>query len=473
MPAVTLIIHGWSDCSESFANAKSYLEKMSIGTVETIFFADYESREDNITYNDIIDGLNDKMIEKGFIDKDGRKLSELNVIVHSTGGLVIRHWIWRYYRDRINECPVKRLVMLAPANFGSPIAHRGKSFTGRLVKGRWKIGDLWETGRQLLNGLELASPYQWELAHRDLIVKQPYYNAEQIQTTILVGIEDYEGLRSWVNKPGTDGTVVIAGTSLDSAKLTLDFIEASEKMPYKWARTDPFEEIGFGVLKGLNHGSIVENIGKDAGNIQGGINELLRAALSTEKADHFKEYIARLNSVTEEAYRETGKDKYQQFILHAVDDQDVSIRDYTLEFFVFKADHRVENRVVKQDELSETESDLSQEAHEIITREFHTHTVDPSYRRLLINTKEINECLQRAKQELVTDIVLSVRMYVPKIDKGIQYDNDNLQNIVLYDSREKESKSPQFICDNTTTLIELKVDRFNNYVSIGKEPSEH
>ena len=88
----TLILHGWSDCSKSFIKLKEYLVNRKSGKVETIFYGDYESREDNITFNDVIDGLNDQFIEKGFIDSNGKKLCRLNVIVHSTGGLVIRHW---------------------------------------------------------------------------------------------------------------------------------------------------------------------------------------------------------------------------------------------------------------------------------------------------------------------------------------------------------------------------------------------
>lgn len=161
--------------------------------------------------------------------------------------------------------------MLAPANFGSPLAHRGKSFLGSLVKGRWKVGDLLETGKQLLHGLELGSPFQWELAHHDLIIKNPYFNAEQIQLSVLVGIEDYNGIRGWINKPGTDGTVVIAGTSLDSAKLVLDFSkpesssskgEKDSYKPYKWEMKNPPKDFAFSVLKGLDHGSIVEDFGR-------------------------------------------------------------------------------------------------------------------------------------------------------------------------------------------------------------------
>src|SRR5690606_23518735 len=194
MAQSTVILHGWSDCSESFVHMKSFLANAGVEPVSEIYYADYESREDHLTFDDVVDGLNDEFYRRGFIARDGKKKRDLNVIVHSTGGLVIRHWInEHYYRNgnRIADCPVKRIVMLAPANFGSPLAHRGKSFLGSLFKGRWKIGDLLEVGRNLLDGLELASPYQWELAHRDLLVDEPYFNREQIQLTILVGIDDY------------------------------------------------------------------------------------------------------------------------------------------------------------------------------------------------------------------------------------------------------------------------------------------
>ena len=50
----------------------------------------------------------------------GQLNGNFDLIVHSTGGLVARRWISMYYRDR--SCPVRNLVTLAPANFGSQLA---------------------------------------------------------------------------------------------------------------------------------------------------------------------------------------------------------------------------------------------------------------------------------------------------------------------------------------------------------------
>jgi pimeloyl-ACP methyl ester carboxylesterase len=477
MPDFTVIIHGWSDCSESFRDIKRFLVEQGVGNVRTIYYGDYESREDNITFNDVADGLNDEFRRRGFIDAEGKKLCDLNVIVHSTGGLVIRHWLWRYYaRDgnRIADCPVKRLVMLAPANFGSPLAHRGKSFLGSLFKGRWKIGDFLEVGRQLLEGLELASPYQWELAHRDLLVTHPYFNAREIQATILVGIQDYTGLRGWVNKPGTDGTVVIPGTSLDSAKLVLDFskprFRGAEYVPYEWALTNPPDEFAFGVLEKLDHGTIVDEIAPGRNSLVG---KLVLKALRTQAEQDFQDFRAELEDITATTYRTTRKPKYQQFLLRAVDDQGVAIRDFTVEFFVFRRDPKVAGAVVRRDSASDAERDLSQKAHAILSSEFHAHSVDPSYRRLLVDLSAVNAFVKEAQRKLGQNIVLSMRVYVPKVDNGIRYHTDNLQNIVLYDPSAADKQALSFFYENTTTLVELQVDRYNEYVSVGTEPRKH
>lgn len=476
-PTRTVIVHGWSDCSQSFVGVKKFLIDEGFGKVDTIFYADYESREDNITFDDVADGLNDQLIEKGFIDADGKPLVDLNVIVHSTGGLVIRHWIARYYlgaSPRLDECPVRRIVMLAPANFGSPLAHRGKSFLGELFKGRWKLGDMLEVGRLLLDGLELGSPYQWRLAHRDLLSGLAPYARDRVQLTILVGLEDYTGMRGWVNKPGTDGTVVIAGTTLDTLKITLDCTkpgrdEAGYK-PYSWSQTKSVNEFAFGVLPGLNHGTIVD----DAGGGQT-VAPVLERALSIKTPDEFVAHAADLAVVTRQTYANSGKDVFQQFVVHALDDSDNPIRDFTLEFFVCRAD-REENGVIVQDRrLTKVEQALSEEANRIITSEFHPHSIDPSYRRFLINLPRLRQLLARARTPdagLGGPVALSMRVYVPRIDRGIEYATDQLQNVVLLRTDDK-SKGPKFLYENTTTLLELRVDRCCDYVTLGTTQRRH
>lgn len=91
MADATLILHGWSDCSDSFRSLESFLVDRGAGRVESVYFADYESREDAVTFEDVVGGLDDELRRRGLVDRRGR--GSFDVVVHSAGGLVIRHWI--------------------------------------------------------------------------------------------------------------------------------------------------------------------------------------------------------------------------------------------------------------------------------------------------------------------------------------------------------------------------------------------
>lgn len=459
----TVIIHGWSDCSESFQHLKKCLTAEGLGGVRDIFYADYQSREDNVTFDDVVGGLNDALGAQGLLD--GRPF---NVVVHSTGGLVIRHWIWRYWRDRIDECPVKNLVMLAPANFGSPLAHRGKSFLGRLFKGRWKIGDMLEVGQNLLSGLELASPHQWHLAHRDLLGDQCFYSGDRVRLTVLVGLDDYEGLRGWVNKPGTDGTVVIAGTPLNAIKVTLDFTKG--RGPVCWEIGKNVAQFGFGVLPGYDHGSIVSVFDGHRDKPDDVLIRHTLSALRVRTPKQFDKHVDALEKVTREAYDAGPRDEdakgpppvFQQFLLHAVDDQGASIRDFTLEFFVRRTDRADDdNKVLTGRGSTQKERELSEEVNKCMCGEFHTFREDASFRRMLVDIAAVAPLVPEG-------YLLAMRLHVPKIDRGIYYDTVNTQDVVIWEPGAEDG--PTFFFPNTTTLVELVVDRRTDYVTVGTSP---
>lgn len=470
----TLIVHGWSDSSSSFAHVEEFLAGNGVGPVEDIYFGDYDSQEDHLRFYDVAEGLHKRMYEKGFIHADGSKKVDLNVLVHSTGGPVIRHWIWRYYlRDgnRIEQCPINRLLMLAPANFGSPLAHYGKSFLGSLAQGKWELDDMLEVGKNLLSGLELASPYQWKLAHRDLIQPEAPYrpSPEKIQTTVLVGNAKYEGFfRQYVNKPGTDGTVVISGTPLNTVKLTMNCCDANTdgKLPIEWDVEKTNVDIGFGLLPELNHTSIVSDIGTDEV-----LNELVRRALTVDPGN-FDDLRETCRQITDQTREDTETPTYQQFYMHAVDDQDQPVTDFSFEFSVVKTS-KVEDGIARNVVRSENEKAYSATVHGRMSGNVHTHSEDPSFRRLLINVSEIHDLLEEARADIGEHVALAMGVHVPAVDEGIRYDTDNLRNIVIHRTDETPQDRPAFLHPQTTTLIELRINRMTGLVAISQEPQEH
>ena len=467
MKVCTVIIHGWSDCSKSFKELKAFLIQHNIGSVETIYYADYESREDNISFEDVIDGLYDRFKEKGFIDKSGNKLVDLNVIVHSTGGLIIRHFISEYYINKIDKCPVRKILMLAPANFGSPLAHYGKSILGMIFRGRYKFGDLFEVGRRLLSGLEIASPYQWHLAHRDIITDEPYYLPDKIQTFIFIGAQGYKGLKKIISKKGTDGTVVVSGANINSVKFTVDFTCEGQKISYMNSGVD----VAFAVLKDYNHGTIVEDIKP---NKKSQIGKLLLQALKIKTTNEFNQFKKKLEGVTKDTFK--NKEIYQQFFIHAVDDHGKPVKDYTIEFFIYKYDKKyLKNGEVIKKRLSMKEIYWGGEIHRYLTDEFHKNSTDPSFRRFIVGVKGFGELLKSCCQDLSSDIVLSVRIHVPRIDEGIYYDTKKLKNIILLKTENRKIPRDNifFSYPNTTTLMELKVNRSTKYVTVRTKPRRH
>lgn len=104
--------------------------------------------------------------------------------------------------------------------------------------------------------------------------------------------------------------------------------------------------------------------------------------------------------------------------------------------------------------------------------QIHTQNTDTRYRRLLVNLNELDALIEET-QDSLGDFVLVMKIYIPEIDKGIYYDVDSLQNIIIYRTDEKETKekAPTLFFENTTTLLEVSVDRKTKYVRLGTEPA--
>ena len=176
MPNPVLILHGWSDNARSFVPLKRWLVAQGRRT-EDVFFGNYESMEDHVTFDDLADGLQTRLDALTRLKKITLAPFSIDVIVHSTGGPVIRHWLTHYVRDMCKgdraRCPIARLIMLAPANFGSRLAAQGKTTLAKVFRGGVTHGFM--TGRRILEGLELGSPVLWQMAENDLFCGNPIY----------------------------------------------------------------------------------------------------------------------------------------------------------------------------------------------------------------------------------------------------------------------------------------------------------
>jgi hypothetical protein len=311
-----VLLHGYSDRAASFDAWRDVLVGAGFDAT-TIHVGDFVTLSNEITIKDLAEGFDRALRIRAGLDAD----EPFDAIVHSTGSLVIREWL-ATYGSRARR--VKRLVGLAPANFGSPLAHKGASWLGAIFKGSKALGpDFMEAGTLILDGLELGGRYSWELAHRDLVGEHAIYDASGATPFpfVIVGDEGYGGLRKLVNFDGGDGTVRWAGTALSTRKIVIDLTRAHEDgTPDRieiapWANLD----VPFAFAHGHNHGSVLRDPSDE-------LVAMVLEALAVADLDGYRAWGERHAWAGDER-----PERWQQFVMRAVDERGDPVPDWYLE----------------------------------------------------------------------------------------------------------------------------------------------
>ncbi len=455
-----IIVHGWSDNWKSMKKVGSPLEAEGA----SVRYANYDSREDKAVYEDFAEGLDKELARFAKQGKltgtDGR----IHFVTHSTGALVLRQW-FRQYPERHDR--VGNVVFLAPANFGSPLATKGKSLIGKVFKGQHGSGDHFEVGQKILDGLELASPFAWKLSAFDLFGKKgSLYHKSGIRASVITGCKGYGGLRKFVNKPGTDGTIVVAGASLNSRRLDLDFVGPKDSNSSAWHgfTEKQYKKRGFipvnmpfAIHNDLNHASILRLRE----------NNLLRRQILDCLIVKESGYDRLASEFQKFTRKQIGKDNdlnYQQFVFRIRDDRGMPVPDYHLEFNVWElsrlspADNGVQH-VPAGTRMSREESRRSGELDRLLEENLHTHSQDSSYKRYLIRPDEVHEIVG-------DNHVLTMRIDAESGDRDITYQTGKLENIVLLHPERVKAERVKPFFTNTTTLIDIRIDRESRLLTI-------
>lgn len=388
-----VIIHGWSDTRRSFVRLAQRLAQEGVDAPVThIRLGDYITLDDDVTFDDLTAAM-----MKAWLDAElPTAPRSIDAIVHSTGGLVVRHWMTTHFTPQTN--PLRRLVMLAPANFGSPLAHKGRSFVGRVVKG-FKSDKPFQTGTHILKGLEMASPFSWDLAMRDRFTPDPWYGPDRVLATVIVGNSGYTGIAAAANESGSDGTVRVSTANLDPARVVFDFATDPQNPPRP--RAQPAAgRVAFARVNPENHSTVAL---KDSGPRDERTLDLIRRALTVTDAT-FPAHVERLDAHSRDE-RERGSGNsftqaYQNTVVRLRDDENQPIPDYFLELFV------------KQTQRNRPDAALTAFVQERIFGKVHTYSDDPSTRSLSFNVT----VLQRFVAEHQRPLYLSITA-MPDINK--------------------------------------------------------
>jgi len=327
----TVIIHGWSDESASFDKLRRAIAQHAGVAPLDIRLGDWISMNDEVTLLDVAEALERAWRATGLPSVP----RSVDLVVHSTGALVVREWMTRFHKPA--SVPIHRLVMLAPANFGSPLAHKGHSFIGRAVKGWGQPG--FQTGMRILKALELASPYTYELAHKDLFdLPTKWYGPGGILCTVLVGDTGYRGISAIANESGSDGTVRISTANLNAAKMKLHLDEQNRVVEYELQ--EPAASIAFGIVAGENHSTIALK-----GNSKDATLRLILGALSVTDTG-WSNWVKDLAKMTADG---GAADRFQNTVIRLRDQLDHEVVDYFVEFYrTGSSDVSFEQRLYRQ-----------------------------------------------------------------------------------------------------------------------------
>jgi pimeloyl-ACP methyl ester carboxylesterase len=431
MSRPVVLIHGYSDRGESFLPWRDAL--VAAGrAAHDIPVCSYQSLTNEITVKDIAEGFDRALRERVGLSAG----EQFDAIVHSTGMLVLRDWLATYdeRRDRL-----RHLVALAPATFGSPIAHKGRSWLGAIFKGRRELGpDFLEAGDGVLDALELASRFTWDLAHRDLLGDEATYGPTRSTpfAFVMIGAQGYSGLKKLIGEPGSDGVVRWAGCSLNTRKIIIDLTRDPAR-PRGEDRTSIAEWSNVDVpmipLAGLDHGSILS-----APSVQA--ISLALAALDVGSAAEFEAWqrrAARETKATRDAMEE-----WQQFVVRCVDERGDPVPDYFLQLLTTDGDR-----------LEPFDTDV------------HTYGADSSLRCFHVNLSKLPDARRRTLQlRLIASSGSGLVGYhgvgSEKLPLGAANPDDQGKwDACLNFASVIGDEAVKFFYPFTTTLIELRLNR--------------
>jgi len=426
-----IILHGYSDTRASFRSLARFLAAARI-PVKSIFLGDYITLDDSLTIEDLAKAFETALVA----EKIPTKAHGFDLIVHSTGALVAREWLTRYYLDPGRDCPVGRFLMLAPANFGSPLAHTGRSMFGRLVKG-WKTR--FEVGTQVLKALEQGSPYTWNLASRDLFGPRSFYREDDCLAAVFMGATPYQsGMRQLVNRKGSDGTVYVSCADLNTTGLTVNLGRKLDKpLVTPWKRSASV--IPFAVFPERDHSSITR---PDKGDAR--LGEMILRFLRLDSAAGVRDFAGDCEGLTRETLpwgspSDEEFHSYQHVVSRVHDDLGLPVPDYFLEFFEQAITQADEKRV---DELMIT-------MHTQVLKYVHTYRDDNTYRSLLFDTTDLMRVLSSGSRLMFS---LAAASPGPLIEYSAGAGNDVGELAV-------GPQNKQFWRPNQTLLLDLVIER--------------
>lgn len=312
------LIHGWSVTStQTYRDLHNRLKENGLNLRE-VHLGRYVSLDDDIEVRDLA-----RALHQALVDTLGKPpwTTKFHFITHSTGALVLRHWVIHHYIDRaLKNRPVGNLVFLAGPHGGSRLAHHGRSMIAT-------VKFLGDTGRSLLRSLELGSPFSWQ--SNSEWIDQENWREKGVRPFCLTGDRvELDNLLQRIfsagREPGSDMVVRVPAANMNMRRFRLH--PGSNQLE----RIGEIGGIPFGALwrythSGKDHG-IMNSIGK-AANLRDSRWQNLQLIVECLKVSDEQGY-SELHERLTKASGQRRKGPFAQLVFRFIDQDERPIDDY-------------------------------------------------------------------------------------------------------------------------------------------------
>lgn len=289
----------------------------------------------------------------------------------------------------------------------------------------------------------MASPYSWNLAHRDRFARN-FFTPNGVRVTVIVGNTGYGGISSLANEDGSDGTVYVSTANLNCDYLKIDFPSLPKKPKAQPMKTSK-GKTAFLVMDGHHHSSIALKEEKHKGNTTL-LNNIVKA-LEISNAEEFNKWIKTCITKTNSVMNKYAKDRdeykhgFQNTVIRVQDDQGFDVNDYVVEFYQ-DADKGFFDRFA---ELFNKKA----------VSKVHVYKDNPAYRSFKINCTELYKVIDKPGEFL-------------RISLSALPDINDEKNIVGYRTFEEDDMGylqldpkqiKEFFKPNRTLFIDIALTR--------------
>ena len=321
MAPKVFLVHGWSVTKTSTYQAL-HLKLAQYGyDLQEIDLGRFVSLDDKLELTDICHAMHKEML---------RRLGNppwttlFHLICHSTGAAVVKEWVSRWYVGTCCEKkPLRNVVFLAGAHFGSRLAHHGRSLLATV----FYLGD---TGERLLVSLELGSEFSWESNGQWL--DPATWKAKGLRPYCLIGDQVKRSrFRSKIFpagfERGSDMVVRVPAGNLNFRRFMIDS-NTQKLAPVGQIQGVPFAALSDFVHSGPDRG-IMNSIKKNTNRSNHLSLDLILRCLNVNNPTLYKQVREELAAVTAETRRK--RQGFAQLDFRFRSDDGLPINDYRFE----------------------------------------------------------------------------------------------------------------------------------------------